>query len=263
MIMAKITNLRKWKNGEVFNARDYVYERDLIVNTVNNHEDRIVLLEDFEAGLSLNYLSKTEAEEQTVVSVVDFLQGFKVSGALLEYVNTEENIGLEAQLTNKFKLRIGQQVLFFGKASGTIVKGDGVQFAGPQGDHFLIKRAVQSEINANPEYFIGVAAHDFANEEFGFVVEFGPLKSILKTGLVQGNILWFDSSGSTAGALTNVKPPRGFAQIRLAAVLNSQNSQLGQWIIRTSILEDTSTNRILYETLPTDAQIDDLFIDYI
>jgi len=28
--MSKITDLRKWRNGEVFNARDYVYERNLI-----------------------------------------------------------------------------------------------------------------------------------------------------------------------------------------------------------------------------------------
>jgi hypothetical protein len=33
--MAAITNLRRWKNGEVFNARDYVYERDVIVAQVN------------------------------------------------------------------------------------------------------------------------------------------------------------------------------------------------------------------------------------
>jgi hypothetical protein len=33
--MAAITNLRKWKNGEVFNARDYVYERDAIITQVN------------------------------------------------------------------------------------------------------------------------------------------------------------------------------------------------------------------------------------
>lgn len=31
----KIEQLRQWKNNEVFNARDYVHERDTIVNTVN------------------------------------------------------------------------------------------------------------------------------------------------------------------------------------------------------------------------------------
>lgn len=33
--MARVTNLRRWKNGEIFNARDYVYERDLIVSQLN------------------------------------------------------------------------------------------------------------------------------------------------------------------------------------------------------------------------------------
>lgn len=41
----KITNLRNWINGEVFNARDYTYERNLIVSLVNNHEDRVTALE--------------------------------------------------------------------------------------------------------------------------------------------------------------------------------------------------------------------------
>lgn len=32
----KIEDLRDWTNNEVFNARDYVYERDTIINTINN-----------------------------------------------------------------------------------------------------------------------------------------------------------------------------------------------------------------------------------
>lgn len=31
----KINQLRQWTNNEVFNARDYVYERDTIVSTIN------------------------------------------------------------------------------------------------------------------------------------------------------------------------------------------------------------------------------------
>jgi hypothetical protein len=30
-----ISNLRQWRNGEVFNARDYVYERNLLIAEVN------------------------------------------------------------------------------------------------------------------------------------------------------------------------------------------------------------------------------------
>lgn len=30
-----IPSLRQWRNGEIFNARDYVYERNLLVAEVN------------------------------------------------------------------------------------------------------------------------------------------------------------------------------------------------------------------------------------
>lgn len=30
-----VPNLRQWKNGEVFNARDYIYERNLIIAEIN------------------------------------------------------------------------------------------------------------------------------------------------------------------------------------------------------------------------------------
>ena len=33
--MPNIANLRRWRNGEIFSARDYVYERDTIINQVN------------------------------------------------------------------------------------------------------------------------------------------------------------------------------------------------------------------------------------
>ena len=33
--MPLISNFRQWRNGEVFNANDYVYERNTIVNQLN------------------------------------------------------------------------------------------------------------------------------------------------------------------------------------------------------------------------------------
>jgi hypothetical protein len=51
----KITNLRNWINGEVFNARDYVYERNLIVALVNSHEDRVTNLETFRDNLDIQF----------------------------------------------------------------------------------------------------------------------------------------------------------------------------------------------------------------
>lgn len=33
--MPTIANLKRWRNGEIFNARDYVYERDTVIAQVN------------------------------------------------------------------------------------------------------------------------------------------------------------------------------------------------------------------------------------
>jgi hypothetical protein len=42
---ANIKDLRKWRNGEIFNARDYVYERDLLINALGEVEAQIQTLE--------------------------------------------------------------------------------------------------------------------------------------------------------------------------------------------------------------------------
>ena len=46
--MTMTTNLkilRKWRNGEVFNARDYVYERDLLLKSVEELTTQIEVVE--------------------------------------------------------------------------------------------------------------------------------------------------------------------------------------------------------------------------
>jgi hypothetical protein len=54
-----IQNLRKWRNGEVFNARDYVYERDLIVQALRDLDIKV----DAVDAQKLYYQSE-EPEEQ-------------------------------------------------------------------------------------------------------------------------------------------------------------------------------------------------------
>jgi hypothetical protein len=115
----KITNLRNWINGEVFNARDYTYERNLIVSLVNNHEDRvtaleitnttntaniaantaniaantaniatntskITVLEDFANNLDNTYLDKTTTTPQTVAGPVTFSSEVILNGTNLD-----------------------------------------------------------------------------------------------------------------------------------------------------------------------------------
>jgi hypothetical protein len=226
-------------NGSVFNNTEYIND-----NLVENLEEQLVEIKE--------RLDELEAPIDSLLIGTKLLEDNDI-------FNT-----LTIKLSEKFTLLVGQQNVFYAKAIEPISKGDAVQFAGSQGNHSLIKKAVQNEINSNSEYFIGLAAHDFNNNEFGFVLEFGPLVQIKVGDFVNGDILWYDSTGSIAGKLTKNRPPRGSAQIRIAAVINDQNSTNGQWLVRPDRLEGikNDTNLFVSEEEPTEIKINnDIWFD--
>jgi hypothetical protein len=123
----------------------------------------------------------------------------------------------------------------YGKAQSAITKGQAVQFAGVQGDHILMKPAVPSEINTNPDYFIGLAEATLATNDFGYVLTQGELINVNTSIYTAGNILWFASAGSTAGALTATEPTGTNAKIQVGAV-NKVNATEGIILTRMHIL---------------------------
>lgn len=138
-------------------------------------------------------------------------------------------------LLNGVTLQSGQEMNMFAKASGVISNGDAVQFAGAQGNHLLIKKAVPSEINNNPEYFVGVATQDFANNQFGYVTVFGQVRTLNTLIYPEATVLYFQSSGSTPGLLTNVRPTGPNAKITVAAVVRSHQNQ-GAIFVRPHVM---------------------------
>ena len=120
-----------------------------------------------------------------------------------------------------------RKIMFYGKAAGAISKGDAVMFAGAQGDHFLFAKATQAAIEANHELFIGLANQDFANNEYGYVVEFGRIDQIDTTVYTStaGATLWFDSTGTVAGAITETEPAAPAAKIQVAAVIRLHQNE--------------------------------------
>lgn len=122
-------------------------------------------------------------------------------------------------------LQAGQEMHFFGKASGVISNGDAVMFAGSEGDHILISKASPVAINANPEYFIGIATQDFADNQFGYVTVFGKVRGLDTTAYTLPAILWFDSTNVLSGKLTTIKPSAPNAKILVAAVVRVHATQ--------------------------------------
>ena len=127
-----------------------------------------------------------------------------------------------------------QNVYIYGKASGAITIGQAVQFAGVQGDHILIKAAVPSEINVEPTLMVGIAETTLANNEFGYFIVNGRLNLDTST-YTAGDLLYFASAGSTAGALTTTEPTDPNASIQLA-VVTIDGVGNGEFLVRKTIL---------------------------
>ncbi len=137
-------------------------------------------------------------------------------------------------LLNGVTLQAGQEINFYGKATEPIANGEAVMFAGSQGDHLLIAQADPAAINANPEYFIGVATQDFTTNEFGYVTVFGKVRQLNTSSFTLSNILWFNSGGIIPGALTTAEPIAPNVKIRVAAVVRVHHTQ-GSIMVRPDI----------------------------
>jgi len=151
-------------------------------------------------------------------------------------------------LLNGVTLQNGQEIHFYGKAQGVISNGQAVMFAGSQGDHLLMSVATQSAINANPEYFIGVATQDFANNDFGYITVLGKVRE-LDTTIYSGSVLYFDSSGTTPGALTTTMPVAPNAKIIVAAIVRVHATQ-GILMVRPHTMPKVNDIQDIYAPTP-------------
>jgi hypothetical protein len=148
--------------------------------------------------------------------------------------NGTVNVGLY----NDVNVGVGEDVFYYVKATGAITKGDVIQYAGYQGDHALAKRAVQSEVNANPKLIMGIAKQNITNGDFGYVAHFGKIEGVDTKGVAVNSFVWFDSAGSTAGNWTTTQPTAPNAKILLAVVIKAEtstNANNGVLLVRPTI----------------------------
>ena len=167
--------------------------------------------------------------------VYQFKGTYSLNGTALSFDTAPANgVNIEViSIASAAAADYNQKVLFYGKATQAISKGDAIMLGGQEGDHFLLSKATQTAIAANHEYFLGLASQDLAQGEFGYVTEFGKITELDTSGYTAGNILWFDAGGSTAGALTTTEPAPPLVKIQVAAVIRSHQNE-GVLFIRPS-----------------------------
>ena len=220
--MAIITNLRRWRNGEVINARDYVYERDLIVSLVNEHDQRISILESLvgigEAGAE--YIHFNINSEQDMAALPN--------GSVF-YNPDKRTMAYKCEFGHIHNLN--QEVQEIGKNDSglSLVAGTIVSWAGAQGSHKLFTRADASD--PTKSQMVGVLHHPADVNGFAPVavfaeIEIDDFREILESGsdagLAAGQKLYLSSTAP--GKYATTAPIRPNTDIWVASIVSINTS---------------------------------------
>jgi hypothetical protein len=208
-------------------------------------------------GITTLLIEETIAPAPGVFNVTDASVGITSTALLPDYPNQK--------LFNEFvfqSIQFPEGLFFYAKFTENVSKGDVIQFAGVQGGHLLAKKAVPSEINANPEYIMGICAQNATTNAFGYIMEFGTLKNLrTDTFGTEGQILYFASDGTVPGALTNVKPTVSRVIIVMAAIVTSSSGNSGILEVRVGSVASNGVNIRVQPTQPTNQLNDDFWYD--
>lgn len=221
--MAIITNLRRWRNGEVINARDYVYERDLIVSLVNQHEVDLTELNNILAVTG----STNGIFEKIQFNIASTQDMAAVPNGSVFYNPDKRTLAYKCEFGHVHN--INQEVQEIGKnnevANVTLPAGTIVTWAGASGANKLFLKADASDPNKSK--MVGVLHHPAAKNEFAPVAVFAEIEiddfrvimdSGTDVGLTEGTKLYL--SHTVAGKYTITQPPRPNADIWVASVVS-------------------------------------------
>jgi len=124
-------------------------------------------------------------------------------------------------------LQIGEEMYFRIKASSAITEGQVVMFTGTVGNSGALTGAPATGLTKDTaSYVMGVATEDIALNGWGYVTQFGLVRSINTTGgaeaWVDGQILYYDPA--VAGGLTKNVPSAPAAKVEVAAVVKAASN---------------------------------------
>ena len=123
--------------------------------------------------------------------------------------------------------QVGQELFYRVKAQGAIANGDVVMFVDTLGASIGVIAAKATGIPFNkPEYVMGIATENIANNGWGYITYFGKVRGINTTGGAEnwqdGDVLYYNPA--VAGGLTKNKPAVPNPIVILAAVLHAASN---------------------------------------
>ena len=131
--------------------------------------------------------------------------------------------------------QIGEETYFRIRASAAITEGQVVMFTGTIGGSGALTGAPASGLTATTaSYVMGIATHNLAINDWGYITSFGLVRGIDTTGgaeaWVDGQILYYNPA--VAGGLTKTVPVAPNAKIQVCAVVNAASGGSGSVFVR-------------------------------
>jgi hypothetical protein len=136
-------------------------------------------------------------------------------------------------------LKIGQQTLYYAKntSGSSIPIGTPVMFTGVVGSSGKLTFGLAvADGSVPPEYMMGVTKQTIANNDFGYIVDFGLVRGFNTSGVpygetwADGDLLYFDPAAP--GTWTNVEPAAPNIHVPVAVVVNAATGGAGSIFVR-------------------------------
>jgi len=127
--------------------------------------------------------------------------------------------------------QIGEEQYYRIKASAPITEGQVVMFTGTVGASGALTGAPANGLTASTaSYVMGIATHNMATNDWGYVTSFGLVRNIDTSAFASGDILYYDPT--VAGGLTTTIPSAPNAKIQVCAVVYGASN--GSLFVRPS-----------------------------
>ena len=164
-----------------------------------------------------------------------------------------EDETLNSQLNDSATLKVGHALLYHAKndSGGTLDIGTPVMFSGVVGASGKLKCVKAVADGTYPsDYMMGVMLNTTPTGEFGYVVQFGPIRGFNTTGTPYGEV-WADGdllyfSATTPGGWTKTKPNAPNINVPVAVVTNAASSGSGSIFVKMEISENLKNLQDVY-----------------
>jgi hypothetical protein len=150
-------------------------------------------------------------------------------------------------------LQVGQELQYYAKnTSGSLIpNGTPVMFTGTIGSSGKLTFGLAvADGSVLADYMMGVTTQDIADNEFGYVTNFGLVRGFNTTGSPygetwsDGDLLYFDPAAP--GTWTNVQPQAPNIDVPVAVVINAGSGGSGSIFVRMTIAESLARLQDVY-----------------